>query len=57
MAQSYLRRLKRAAKKKQHLTFSERVMESIRTGKPITRVKFEVDDSSLTKQLIAKEVS
>jgi hypothetical protein len=57
MAQSYLRRMKREAKQKQHLTFSERVTESIRTGTPIKSVEFEVaGGTSATRHLIAKEV-
>ncbi len=57
MTQSPLRRLKRQAKKKQHLTFAERVTESIRTGKPITRVEYDVIDDKGRKKLKAKEVS
>jgi hypothetical protein len=57
MAQSYLRRLKREAKKKQHLTFSERITESIRTGKPVTRVEYEVEGGPKDRHLVAREVS
>ncbi len=49
--------MKREAKKKQHLTFSERVTESIRTGKPIPRIEYEVEGAPKDRHLVAREVS
>lgn len=56
MAQSIIRRAKRLAKKKAHLSFSERVTESIRTGTPIKRVEYELVDDIKNRHLVAKEV-
>jgi len=53
--QSNRRRVKRDAMHKYHLTFSQRLTESIRTGKPIADVRFESSDDR--KNVICKENS
>lgn len=48
---SFIRGLKREAMRKEGLTFRQRTMQAVASGKPIKQVKFEVEN----KQLVAKE--